>query len=220
MLRWACLAEHLLTGSTRQWHLGALTTDNLERVMSKSRAKMACLGLAGLFWATPAMAIVQDISADFRPDPSNPNVNRFTNTTPVSGYCAESPHTCEYLNIFSIRLPIVFESSAPLAAAPSDPRQSALWTVPVQWRPLTVVNSYGEQETVEVRISGIGSKYVLDRRPEELAPGSGGYLRRTAGYGAKATGGLRNCPVSPPIRVVSAGPTSNSSGGRQRRAIV
>ncbi|WP_460164870.1 hypothetical protein [Pseudomonas sp. S1_G07] len=120
------------------------------------------------------MAIVQDISADFRPDPSNPNVNRFTNTTPVSGYCAESPHTCEYLNIFSIRLPIVFESSAPLAAAPSDPRQSALWTVPVQWRPLTVVNSYGEQETVEVRISGIGSKYVLDRRPEELAPGSGG----------------------------------------------
>ncbi|MCK6186475.1 hypothetical protein [Pseudomonas sp. EYE_354] len=139
--------------------------------MKRSRLMVACLGLSAMLWDGPAVAFVQEVTANFRPDPSNPNVNRFTNTTPVSGYCANAPAVCEYLNIFSIRMPVVFESSAPLAAVPTDPRQTSMWTVPVQWRPLTVVNAFGEQETVEIRISGIGSRYTLDRRVDEVVPG-------------------------------------------------
>ncbi len=138
--------------------------------MSKSRMMMACLGLGGVLWGSPAVAFVQDITANFRPDPTNPNLNRFTNTTPVSGYCATYPSQCELYNMFSLRVPVGAVSSSPLPAAPSDPRQSALWKVPSEWRPLTVVNSLGEQETVEIRISGLGSNYVLDRPAMELVP--------------------------------------------------
>jgi hypothetical protein len=105
----------------------------------------------------------------FRPDPSNPNQDRFTNTTPVTGFCASYPGYC--INVFSIRLPITAASSGALPAKPSDPRQSALWKVPAQWRQLSVIDSSGEEATVEVRINAIGSKYVLDRSAAELVGG-------------------------------------------------
>ncbi|MFO2466422.1 hypothetical protein OOJ96_23980 [Pseudomonas sp. 15FMM2] len=139
--------------------------------LCSGRWALSSLLLSSLLWAGPAAAQVQDITATFRPNPSSPDQNRFTNTTPVSGYCASYPGQCAVNNTFSIRLPIRAHSSGPLPAQPSDPRQSALWKAPAQWRQVTVTNAMGDQETVEVRISGVGSRYVLDRSVVELVGG-------------------------------------------------
>ncbi|WP_409077386.1 hypothetical protein [Pseudomonas sp. FW300-N2E2] len=129
--------------------------------------------LALLFAGMPtASALTQEISARFRPDPAKPTENKFTNTTPVSGYCASHPRECEIAGMFSIRMPIVFNSSGPIQANHTDSRQGAMFKVPANWRPVTVVNlDTGESEMVEVRVSGIGSKYRLSVNPIELVGG-------------------------------------------------
>ncbi|PRA29208.1 hypothetical protein [Pseudomonas poae] len=132
---------------------------------------LACLGVSCLLWAAPASALVQDITAVFRPDASKPDENTFTNTTPVTGYCQMAPGQCADNKTFSIRLPVSAQSSGPLMAKPADPRQGAYWKAPAQWRSVTVVNMFGEEETVELRISGIGSRHQFDRHVAELVGG-------------------------------------------------
>lgn len=119
------------------------------------------LCVLALFVATPAEAVNQEVRALFRPDSANPQRNTFINKTPVSGYCAENPGQCEDNEIFSIRLPMRFESAR--AMLPNDsPRNSSMFTIPAQWRALTVRNAQtGEAEQVEVRIAGFGSQYEL-----------------------------------------------------------
>ncbi|WP_339532048.1 hypothetical protein [Pseudomonas mucidolens] len=129
------------------------------------------LVLSSALWAGSAMAFVQDLTAVFRPDPARPDQNRFINTTPSSGYCSTHVETCQAYQMFSIRLPITARSSGPMEANPSDVRRGAYWKVPAAWRPLTVINAFGEQETVEIRISGLGSRYALDRSAVELVGG-------------------------------------------------
>ena len=126
-----------------------------------------------LFAGMPtANALTQEISARFRPDPAKPTENKFTNTTPVSGYCARYPRECEIAGMFSIRMPIVFNSSRAIEANHADSRQGAMFKVPANWRSATVVNSStGESEIVEVRVSGIGSQYRLSVSPVELVGG-------------------------------------------------
>lgn len=116
-----------------------------------------------LFACVPvANAVSRDITAVFRPDASKPNLNQFTNTTPVSGYCASYPADCASTNIFSIQVPIRFSSAGPIQANHTDYRQGATFKVPASWRPAQVTHAVtGETETVEVRFSGIGSKYRL-----------------------------------------------------------
>lgn len=104
--------------------------------------------------AAPAVeAINQEIRARFTPDPAQPQRNVFVNLTPNSGYCATYPGQCEQTNMFSIQLPIQFGPSPVIeAGTPLSIK------VPANWRHLTVMNrDTGETETVEVRITGIGS---------------------------------------------------------------
>ncbi|AZE93238.1 hypothetical protein C4J95_1112 [Pseudomonas orientalis] len=140
---------------------------NTHDIRRKYRLLFAGL-LASLFTGM-AQGMVQEITAQFRPDPSNPNQNRFTNTTPVTGFCQTYPAHCPQM--FSIRLPISAHSSVALPANPADPRQSALWRVPAQWRELRVVDTAGNEEVVEIRISGFGSRYLLDRSVVDLVGG-------------------------------------------------
>ena len=119
------------------------------------------LGLLAFLAMNPAEAIVQEIKATFSPDPAYPHRNLFINKTPISGYCADRPAECAQQEMFSIRLPIRFDSTGPMQPNGS-PRNSAMFSVPAQWRPLSVTNrATGETETVEVRIAGFGSNYVL-----------------------------------------------------------
>ncbi|MBV4477096.1 hypothetical protein [Pseudomonas botevensis] len=125
------------------------------------------LGLLAALGMTSAEAANQEIRALFQPDSSQPNKNVFVNKTPNSGYCTIDPSQCTDNNMFSIQLPIRFESAGPID--PGRPGDSIALKVPANWRQLTVTNQVtGESETVEVRIIGVGSRYVLSQSAASL----------------------------------------------------
>lgn len=133
------------------------------------RSVVSVMLLAG---ASTASAVSKDISALFRPDPSKPNENTFRNTTPISGYCALYPEVCKRENMFSLQLPITFNSSGPIQANHGSTRQGAMFDVPATWRLAQVTHTdTGETEIVQVRISGIGSRYQLPTSVVELVGG-------------------------------------------------
>ncbi|OAB53535.1 hypothetical protein [Pseudomonas thivervalensis] len=124
-----------------------------------------------LFACVPVTnAASQDITAVFRPDPSKPNENTFTNTTPQSGYCSTHPTHCG--TMFSIRLPLSFNSTSPIQPYHDDPRSGAMFKLPADWRTVWVTHaSTGETESVEIRWSGIGSQYRLSDSAVNLVGG-------------------------------------------------
>jgi hypothetical protein len=126
-----------------------------------------------LGFSVMANAIVKDISATFRPDPAKPHENKFKNTTPNEGYCFRYPAGCESLNIFSLQLPIKFNSNAPIQANHDDPRKGAMFKVPSSWRTLQVVNEQtGEPAIVEIRIAGVGALWSTKDDIRDLVGGS------------------------------------------------
>lgn len=118
-----------------------------------------------------AHGYTQSITAVFKPDSAKPNDNKFQNTTPLSGYCASYPGQCAWYGMFSIRLPIEFVANQPIQANHADVRQGAMFKVPAQWRTLAVTNELGEEEVVEIRVAGVGSRYRVDRPVAELVGG-------------------------------------------------
>jgi hypothetical protein len=118
------------------------------------------LGLLAALSLPSAEAVNKEIRALFQPDSSQPNKNVFVNKTPNSGYCTINPTECASIGMFSIELPVRFNSTRPIV--PGAPADALMLKVPANWRQLTVTNrDSGESETVEVRIIGIGSKYIL-----------------------------------------------------------
>ncbi len=121
--------------------------------------------LALMLAAFAAHAVNQEIRAVFRPDPSQPSKNVFLNQTPISGYCASYPDQCVPANMFSIQLPARFVSARSLR-----PGDGLALKAPANWRQLTVINAdTQESEIVEVRITGVGTKYVLSHPAYVLA---------------------------------------------------
>ena len=116
-----------------------------------------------VWWLMP-QALAQDVSitALFKPDSANPHINQFKNTTPPSGYCQLYPDQCEENKTFSLQVPIRFESSRVIPANHASPRQGATFSVPAQWRELSVRHDSGAVEQVRMRITGVGSKYVTE----------------------------------------------------------
>ncbi|UST78749.1 hypothetical protein [Pseudomonas siliginis] len=99
----------------------------------------------------------QEIRATFQPDPTQPGKNLFVNKTPNTGYCASYPAQCADHNIFSIEMPVRFDSTRFISRG-----EPMLVKAPADWRQLTVTNMQTQEtETVEVRIIGIGSTYIL-----------------------------------------------------------
>nr|WP_314562477.1 hypothetical protein [uncultured Pseudomonas sp.] len=121
--------------------------------------------ILGFFlWTAHAQAFVQEMTAEFRPDPSNPMINRFKNTTPESGICPwHIPERCKQLGIFSIRTTAIqFNSNGPILGNHTNPRKGVMFKVPSEWRDLLVTHeTTGKTETVQVRIAGIGGKFVV-----------------------------------------------------------
>ncbi|WEJ06787.1 hypothetical protein N2A98_05705 [Pseudomonas sp. FJ2-5-13] len=116
----------------------------------------------------PVQALMHNITAVFRPDPMNPMVNKFINTTPQSGICpGHIPARCEALNIFSIRdHAFRVNSVEPIEANHEDPRKGAYFKVPSSWRDLQVTHvGTGQVETVQMRIAGIGTRWDVPRPP-------------------------------------------------------
>ena len=118
-----------------------------------------------------------EVTALFRPDPTNPMVNKFTNTTPSSGYCEHFWAHCQANNLFSLTLPLggyPVTSGKPVQANHPDPRQGAYLKTPSQWRRLSVTNESGDEASLEIRISGIGGRADHHADVGELT-GGGGY---------------------------------------------
>ncbi|WP_224790298.1 hypothetical protein [Pseudomonas fluorescens] len=114
-------------------------------------------------WLPTVGAEEVSIQASFKPDSANPQRNKFTNDTPSSGYCVSYPDQCRIHEMFSLQVPIQFNSIAPIQARHGDVRQGAMIKVPTQWRDLTVIHeATGEPATVKMRISGVGSQYVTE----------------------------------------------------------
>lgn len=138
-----------------------------KRPMNTPMTYLGALGAALLF-STSALASTQEITARFRPDPGNPMVNKFENTTPISSICAAHiPARCKALNIFSLR-DTSFSASAivPILANHADERQGFMVKVPSQWRDLEVTHARtGETEIVQMRIAGVGGLWQVPRPP-------------------------------------------------------
>ena len=116
-----------------------------------------------VWWLMP-QALAQDVSitALFKPDPAYPHINQFKNTTPPSGYCQLFPGQCEDNKTFSLQVPIRFDSNRAIPANHASPRQGATFSVPAQWRELSVRHDSGAVEQVRMRITGVGSMYVTE----------------------------------------------------------
>jgi hypothetical protein len=131
-------------------------------MMNKQHAYSVLLAAALWLWAGQAQALVQEITARFRPDPSNPMVNEFVNTTPESGICPwHIPDRCKALGIFTIRTyELKADSKGPIVANHTSPREGAMWKVPSEWRDVQVTHrETGRTETVQMRIAGIGHRW-------------------------------------------------------------
>jgi hypothetical protein len=113
--------------------------------------------------AWPVAAQEVSITAVFKPDSAYPQLNKFKNTTPISGYCLKYPAECTNNQMFSLQVPIQFDSSKAIPANHASARQGAMLKVPAQWRELTVRHqATAKMETVRVRIVGVGSRYVTE----------------------------------------------------------
>jgi hypothetical protein len=125
--------------------------------------------LFSLLVSVSAQSASIDVTASFKPDPSNPMRNEFINTTPFTGHCASYPTFCEGLSIFSILVPIEFNSIGPIEARHSDMRKGAMFKPPTEWIPLQVVHQEtGEQSMLQVRIASIGGRYYLPDRAQNI----------------------------------------------------
>jgi hypothetical protein len=134
-----------------------------QRALGPCRALALIMGLS----STPALAFVEEITAVFRPDPGNPMINTFENTTPQSGICPwHIPAQCKAMNIFTIRRAFTAASNQPILAYAEDPRKTAYFKVPSAWRDFQVTHrTTGETETVQMRIAGIGGAWNVAHPP-------------------------------------------------------
>jgi len=125
--------------------------------LAKKVKGLCALILTGFM--TSAGAASLEITALFQPDPANPSHNEFVNKTPQGGYCGGHPEYCED-GVFSIDLPLRFRSVAPIEAL-HDERQGPMFRVPSSWRDVRVIHDEtGEEETVRMRVNGIGAAYT------------------------------------------------------------
>ncbi|WBU49867.1 hypothetical protein PF050_02715 [Kosakonia pseudosacchari] len=99
-----------------------------------------------------------NISASFTPSATNPENNGFTNTTPLSGYCATWPVYCPP-GAFGIALPLELSLKRPIVAN-DVPRNNPYFGLSNKSRTIPVVNeTTGETSEVTFRVSGFSATY-------------------------------------------------------------
>jgi hypothetical protein len=118
----------------------------------------SCLALLTGFSAPQTQALTTNITAVFNPDPANPQVNQFKNTTPNSGICATYPGTCIPRGYFSIGFGgFQAISQTPILANHANVRDGAMFKVPAEPRPVQVVSASGQVAEVFFSISALSA---------------------------------------------------------------
>lgn len=108
-------------------------------------------------YALTAHAATMNITAKFAPDIHNPKINEFTNTTPISGYCAKWPKYCKN-NVLSIATSLTTKQQYRMKARDSD-RNSAFFGFPSNYRNVEVVDRVtGARSTLKFRIAGFSAR--------------------------------------------------------------
>ncbi|WP_141228767.1 hypothetical protein [Pseudomonas lundensis] len=120
-------------------------------------------GVMSVMGALPVAAATLTITAAFKLNPSKPNHNMFENTTPNTGFCLNYPNFCRNGSLFSLRAAPTIYATQPIPANHENPRQGVMLKAPAEWREVNVTHSAtGRQETVRIRINGLGASLVTD----------------------------------------------------------
>lgn len=107
-----------------------------------------------------ATAAEMNITASFTPSATNPENSAFTNTTPISGYCATWPAYCA-AGVWGIKLPLELRLKRPIVAN-DVPRNNPYFGLSNKSRTIPVVNeTTGETSQVTFRLSGFSASYSL-----------------------------------------------------------
>ncbi|EKT4095209.1 hypothetical protein [Stenotrophomonas maltophilia] len=117
------------------------------------------------------------ITAEFRPSALNPGHNRFVNTTPQSGYCAQHSNFCR-VGDFTIDTGLNVAQRR-LYGGGEDPREKWYLSVDGKWREVIVRNASNHELKARLRVFLVGMQWGLPS--DGTAPGANG----------AATGGCR-----------------------------
>lgn len=144
--------------------------------------------VAGAFCAQAASI---DITASFTPSMANPENNEFTNTTPQSGFCADSPSSC--IGFHGIKLPLSAYTSKPITPK-SSIRDGVFFRIPSAIRRISLLNeTTGEHATVFFRTNLISARYTPNTGGTYTWGASGkgsiGYPENTGQNGCSSSSG-------------------------------
>ena len=117
----------------------------------------ACLVFLAGFAAPQVLAATVEISAKFSPDPNNPQVNKFKNTTPSTGLCSSYPSFCTSRGLYSIRLGFNAQSQRAILANHPNIRDGAMFKVPANVRVIQVENTKGQTAEVQFSITAFSA---------------------------------------------------------------
>lgn len=112
-----------------------------------------------MVWQASAQAATTLLTAEFTPNRNNPNNKTFTNTTRVTGVCANTHlDWCKSNNVFSIGMGIGNPSTKKGNGVEDFGRGSIYFNMPEQ-RTITVTSDAGETATLILRITGMAFRY-------------------------------------------------------------
>lgn len=132
-----------------------------------------------------------DITASFSPSVINPENNEFTNTTPQSGFCANSPTSC--IGFYGIKLPLRAYTSKPITPK-SNIRDGVFFRLPSAIRRISMFNeTTGDYATVFFRTNLISVRYTPNTGGTSTWGMSGkdniGYPENTSQNGCSSSSG-------------------------------
>lgn len=134
-----------------------------------------------------ATAAEMNITASFTPSATNPENSAFTNTTPLSGYCATWPVYCPP-GAFGISLPLELTLKKPIVAN-DIPRNNPYFGLTNKFRTVPVTNeTTGEISQVTFRVNGFSAFMSPPRDSSTWVGGSFMYPNPPCQYGGTLVG--------------------------------
>lgn len=114
--------------------------------------------ILGMFFSTLLKAETLNVTAEFRPNAANPNVDEFTNTTPLGGFCKDYPQHCGAGN-FSLSTGLSVSSKS-LIGGSSNLDDGVYQKLDAGVKVLTLTDSTsGKTIKVNFRLNLIGQRY-------------------------------------------------------------
>ncbi|MBH1739693.1 hypothetical protein I5V12_19110 [Stenotrophomonas maltophilia] len=125
----------------------------------QSSIALYLVGLLLFLPLPPARAVDLQITAEFRPTALDPTHNRFVNTTPQSGYCAQHSGYCKPGD-FTINTGLNV-SQRRLFGGGEEAREKWYLGADGNWRDVTVVNAAGHELKARIRLFLVGMEWGL-----------------------------------------------------------